>query len=171
MTIMGWQFSAKPSALIGTAALLVILLMIGLALIRLTPGEAVIGAVVGTALYWSGETIHQLGHGLAARRVGYPMIGLRYWALVATSLYPPDEPALPGSIHIRRALGGPIISLISTLIWGGVVLMLGGAPGSLIWWLTVWALLANLLVFTLGAMLPLSWTDGGTILYWWNKRT
>ncbi len=170
MTVRGWQISATPSALIGTAALLAILFGIALALIRLSLTEALIGAVIGTALWWSGETIHQLGHGWAARRVGCPMIGIGYWGVLSTSLYPPDEPALAGSIHIRRALGGPCFSLIYGLAAGIILLGVGGTT-ALIGWLALWLLLANLLVFTLGALLPLGFTDGSTILYWWNKRT
>ena len=138
MTVRGWQISAKPSALIGTAALLAILFGIGLTLIKLTLVEALIGAVIGTALWWSGETIHQLGHGWAARRVGYPMTGIRYWGVLSTSLYPRDEPALAGSIHIRRALGGPCFSLIYGLAAGIILLVVGGTT-LLIGWLALMA--------------------------------
>ena len=40
---------------------------------------------------------------------------------------------------------------------------LGGAPVSL--------LLNNLLVFTLRLHLPLGFTDGSTLLYWWSKQS
>jgi hypothetical protein len=37
-------------------------------------------------------------------------------------------------------------------------------------WVAALVLLDNLLVFTLGAFLPLGFTDGSTILRWWRRR-
>ena len=45
------------------------------------------------------NTLHQFGHAWAARRVGYPMTGLRYRGVLAASLYPRNEPELPADIQ------------------------------------------------------------------------
>jgi hypothetical protein len=39
-----------------------------------------------------------------------------------------------------------------------------------VWYVFVFFALDNLLFFTLGAFLPLGFTDGSTLLYWWPKR-
>ena len=107
----------------------------------------------------------------AARRTGYPMSGIRLgkWGVLGTSLYPADEPALPAAIHIRRALGGPAGSLVVTLAAAAVALALR-AEGGALWWVAVFVFLDNLLLLTLGAFLPLGFTDGSTLLRWWGNR-
>jgi hypothetical protein len=98
------------------------------------------------------------------------MTGIRLgkWGLVGTSLYPSDEPALPSAIHIRRALGGPALSLVLTVLLALAVFALQSAGGTL-WWILVFLLLDYLLVFSLGALMPLGFTDGSTLLHWWGK--
>ncbi len=168
MTLFGLRLTWTSSATVGSATLIVLLLVAGLTAIHLSFGQAVIGALLGALLYWSGETVHQFGHAWAAGAVGYPMSGIRYWGLLSTSVYPPDEPALPGSVHIRRALGGPFFSFIYSVV--AAVLAAVVQPGALIWWLVVFLTLVNVFVFTLGALLPLGFTDGSTILTWWGQR-
>jgi hypothetical protein len=76
---------------------------------------------------------------------------------------------LPANIHIRRALGGPVGSLLLTLLAAVIGLALrplGGTP----WLVGAFFFLDNLLVFTLGAFLPLGFTDGSTLLEWRGKR-
>ena len=87
---------------------------------------------------------------------------------MSTSLWPPDEPPLTGRIHIQRALGGPIASILLGMLALLVAAVIG--PGGLGWWLAVFAAFDNLLVLGLGAFAPLGFTDGSTILYWWGKR-
>lgn len=160
-----FTISAAPST--GVAAFLMAagLAFVGRRLFRLSPGAAVAGGVVATALHFASELWHQGGHARAAARAGYPMTGVRLWGPLGTSLYPPDEPELPDDVHIARALGGPRASgllaaagaLVTLVVWplGGVARMVS-------------ALFAveNLSVFTIGALLPMPFmeTDGGTIL-------
>ena len=97
------------------------------------------------------------------------MTGIRLWWLLGFSLYPPDEGPLPAAVHIRRALGGPAASVLLTLVAGLIAVAvrpLGGAA----WWVALFFFLDNLLVFTLGAFLPLGFTDGSTLLRWWGQR-
>jgi hypothetical protein len=37
------------------------------------------------------------------------------------------------------------------------------------WWVALFFFLDNLLVLTLGAFVPLGFTDGSTLLRWWGK--
>jgi hypothetical protein len=73
-------------------------------------------------------------------------------------------------VHIQRALGGPAGSLLYTLLWGAVLLLLRplGQSG-VMWWVTAYLFLSNLLIFTLGAFLPLGFTDGSTLLRYWRS--
>jgi hypothetical protein len=76
---------------------------------------------------------------------------------------------LPATIHIRRALGGPVATLAATLLVGLGISALRPA-GGLVWWLAAFFFLDGLLIFTLGALLPLGFTDGSTLMHWWGKR-
>jgi hypothetical protein len=93
------------------------------------------------------------------------MSGVRFWGFLGTSLYPKNEGNLPAQIHIRRALGGPIGSLLLALIMGLLTLLLQPS-GGLFYALVLFLFLDNLFVLTLGALLPLGFTDGSTLLHY-----
>jgi Zn-dependent protease len=168
--LAGLEFSAVPSAIIGALVLWLALSGIAIGVLNLPLGEALIGAVAAAALQFLSETAHQFGHVQAARQTGYPMIGIRYWGVLSSSLYPADEPTLPAAIHIRRALGGPTASAAVTLVAAAILLaiQMAGVKGT-VWWLALYFLLINLFEFTLGSFLPLGFTDGSTLLYWRGK--
>ncbi len=166
----GLQITALPSAIYSFVVLWLVLGLLGIIALTLPPLDAILGALLLTALHFASEMWHQLGHAWAARRVGYPMIGVCFWFLLGMSMYPKDEPELPASVHIRRALGGPLVSAVLTLILGVVTLSLKGNVAGVPLWISLFLFIDNLLVFTLGAFLPLGFTDGSTILYWWGKR-
>lgn len=160
--LFGLQISVFPPALAGT-----FIVWSGLALalfygIKLPLGESIFFGLIATLLHWTSELIHSLGHAYAAKRTGYPMIGITFGALAlfALTLYPKDEPDLPPSIHIRRALGGPIINgLLSIVLYLFLPLWHGD------WlWIGLFALLENIFVYTLQVFLPLGFNDGSTIL-------
>jgi hypothetical protein len=149
----------------------IVLSGIGVWLLSFPPATAIIGGLIGVFLHWLGEILHQLGHARAARRAGNPMTGIRLWWLLSASVYPPDEPPLPAEVHISRALGGPLASLVVSVVAGVVLLALSVAGvGGLAWWLALFFFLDNLLVFTLGALLPLGFNDGSTLLRWLPQR-
>jgi hypothetical protein len=165
--LAGLSVSARPSALIAFAATWLLGACAAFALGQ--PLLAALGAGLGVVvLHWLSEFVHQLGHAWAAQRTGHPMLGVRFWGLLSSSLYPPDEPALPGRVHVRRALGGPALSTVVVLGCGIIVQALapaGGVALGLAWF----AFLDNLLVFALGSFLPLGFTDGSALLHWWGK--
>ena len=166
----GLEILAKPTALIATLALWFIFALIGRKVFKLKPEHALIGGFLATLLHWLGELWHHLGHAQAAKQTGYPMSGVCAVGPLAASLYPPGEPTLPGSLHIKRALGGPIASGMLALVMMGLTVAarpLGGVPlmaASL-------SFFENLFIFSLGAFLPLGFTDGSTILHYWNRHT
>ena len=168
-TLAGLQLTARPSVIIGSIGLWVVLSAIGVVLVKLSIGEAIIGGLIAAGLHYAGDTFHQWGHSLAARRTGHPMIGIRYWGVLSTSIYPADEPMLPAAIHIRRALGGPIASIGLGIIASLVALAMSSSS-ELYYWLVWFVAFDNLVVFGLGAWLPLGFTDGSTLLHYWNKR-
>jgi hypothetical protein len=167
--IYGLEVSARPSALAGALLLWIGLSAVGLAVLQLTFPQALIGGLLAMIFHWLSNLVHHMGHALASRRVEHPMQGVRFGFLLGTSVYPADEPELPADIHIQRALGGPATSSQLTLVTG-VITMILYPSGSLIFWIVGFTFLENLLVFTLGALLPLGFTDGSTILNWWRKR-
>jgi hypothetical protein len=155
-----------PAAYWGTVALWLVLTLIGLRL-QLDLGLAIVGGFIAMILHWFSETVHQLGHIIAARLTGYPMSGLRYGVplgIFTASLYP-DEPVLPNRIHLRRALGGPLMSLLLSIVAGLIAAVVYSAqPDGLLWWLALFFFLENLIVFTLQSFVPLGFNDGSTIL-------
>jgi len=167
--LAGLELSARPSALAGSALLWAIFSAIGIGLLNLSFAIALATSLLAVVLHWFSEILHNLGHAWAARRTGYSMIGVQLWGVLSTSIYPRDEPALPAQVHIRRALGGPFGSLLVALAAGALALALRSI-GGVAWWLALFLFLDNLLVFTLGALLPLGFNDGTTLLYWWRRR-
>ncbi len=164
--LAGLQISALPSAVISAIGLWTLLTFLAAVVIPLPIGTSILGGLSAALLHYVFDAAHQLGHAVAARRTGYPMTGIRFWLVLSTALYPADEPPLPGRVHIRRALGGPIMSIGLGVIFGLLAAMLPGEIG----WLSAFAAFDNLLVLGLGAFLPLGFTDGSTLLKWWGKR-
>lgn len=135
----------------------------------LSIGVAATVGFTAVILHWLGDLIHHCGHAWVARRIGYPMRRIVSWTIMFTSAYPKDEPPLPAAVHIRRALGGPAASLLITFTSGALLLSLpeGNSP---LYLLTTFFFWENLLVFFLGAFVPLGFTDGSTLLHWWPRR-
>jgi hypothetical protein len=65
-------------------------------------------------------------------------------------------------------MGGPIMSLVISILASIPLLFL--RSGSWSWWLDLFFLLDNFLIFTVGALLPLGFTDGSTLLRLNNHR-
>jgi len=162
--LMGLSISADPSALITSLLLWVILSAVALLLLNRSFLVAITSGLIAIILHWIAVVWHQLGHAWAARRTGHPMVGMTMWGALSSSLYPPDEEPLPRPIHIQRALGGPLASLVLTVLAAIPLLVL--TQGTTAWWLAFFFFLDNLLVFTLGSFLPLGFTDGSTLLQW-----
>jgi hypothetical protein len=168
--LFGLQLSVTPLALVGTLILWLAVALLARWLLDLPLVQAVAMGFVGALLWWLSDVFHHLGHAYAARTTGYPMVGIEFgqFAVFCRSVYPPDEPELPAQVHIRRALGGPIASFVLGVVALLVALLL--AQDSLGWWLAAYVAFVSLFVFGLGALLPLGFTDGSTLLAWWGKR-
>lgn len=162
-SVFGLQLTASLSVLAGIVAIWVIAAAGANLLLDIPHDEALIGGLACAILHILSEILHQFGHAWAARRTGYPMSGIHLWLALGTSVYPPDEGTLPPSVHIRRALGGPMGSFLVTIVAAIIALFLrpwDQTPG----WIAAFFFLDNLLTFTLGAFLPLGFTDGSTLL-------
>ncbi len=166
--IAGLRITVKPSALLGTLLLWALLGAIARWLGLALP-QALAAGLAATVLHWLSDLIHHLGHAWAARRTGYPMLGVCFWGVLGTSIYPRDEPPLPAAVHIRRALGGPLASLLLAGL-AGLATLLIGPSGGVAWWVALFCLLENLCINSLQALLPLGFNDGATLLYWWRRR-
>jgi Zn-dependent protease len=165
--VAGLELSASPSALLGSLAIAGLLAVL-LRRAGRTPSHTALVVAGAVPLHWSNDLWHHLGHAAAAQATGYPMSGVHFWGLLATSRYPEDEPLLPAEVHIRRALGGPAASLfaalLSALLWRLAPRVGPGRDLALV------ALAGNLTLGS-GALIPLPFLDGGTLLKWWPRRT
>lgn len=168
--VAGVGLSAGRPALVGSILLFLILGGIAVGIFHLPLAEATAASLLTVILHWVSVVVHQLGHAWAARQTGYPMRGMRlgYLGLLSTSLYPTDEPPLHAKVHIRRALGGPTGSLVFSVIAAAALLVLRNMSTAL-GWVGAFFLFDNLVVLTLGSLLPLGFTDGSTLLQWRGK--
>lgn len=167
---MGLRVSVTPMALAAFVALAIVLALVGWAFIGLSFAEAAAGGLVASLIHYVLSFLHHVGHSIAARRTGYPMIGVHFWGLLGRSEYPRDEGSLPAAVHIRRALGGPIVSAVISLILAVLVAAVR-PPDNLLDWLLVFALVDNFLTYTLGVWIPLKSslgleTDMDTLMRW-----
>ncbi|WP_420631488.1 hypothetical protein [Candidatus Leptofilum sp.] len=131
--------------------------------------EAIIVGGTAVLLHWISDLCHHLGHAAAARHAGYPMEKIMSWYVLMSSVYPKNEPPLHANIHIWRALGGPIASLLLAII-AGILLVLIPSERTIASALASFAFWENFVVLFLGAFVPLGFTDGSTILTWWPRR-
>ncbi len=167
--IAGLKVSARQSAPLALLTLWILLAALGIWLIRLPVLGAALGGLAAAILHLLATFGHQLGHSVSARMTGFPMSGVLFWGPFSTSIYPPKEKKLPASIHIQRALGGPVASALLALV-AGILLLALRAGGGTAFWVALFFFLDNLLVYTLGSFLPLGFTDGSTLLYWSKRR-
>lgn len=161
---------ARPSSLIAFVIIFLLLGLVAYFIIPLHVSSALAVAFIAAIMHFGSELWHNLGHAIAARSTGYPMMGILFIGPLALSRYPKDEVDLPAKIHIKRALGGPISSIVLTMIAGALAGTLRSAFGTA-WWVLIFLFFDNLLVFSLGALLPLGFTDGSTILYWFKENS
>ncbi len=158
-----FQITVVPSAVISLALYGLLLLLAGIYLLNLPVATALFGSLLAVVLHSFSVAFHNYGHYLSAKSTGYPMIGLRFWFLLGTCIYPDDEPALPKAIHVRRALAGPIASAVLAIVYGVLSFVLS-SQGGVLFYVMVLMLLENVMIFSLGAFLPLGFTDGSTLL-------
>jgi hypothetical protein len=163
------DISISTLGIAGTLFNVVLFTLLGRVLFKRPMKRAVAGGVLLALAHWGLEMWHNLSHAETARMTGYPMSGIRFgnYAVLGTALYPEDEGELPPRVHITRALGGPIGSAAMSVATGLLALVV--APFSFSW-IPLVAFLDNLLVFTIGAWIPLGFNDVSTILYWMKRR-
>ena len=167
--VAGLEVTATPLAAVGTVGMTLAFAAVGRLVFKRPMARALAGGFTLAMLHWGAEVWHNAGHNAAAKTTGYPMTGTRlgFLAVLGQSLYPEDEPELPPSVHIRRALGGPVGSAALSVIAAFVALVT--APFSL-GWVTLVFFLDNLFVFTLGAWVPLGFNDVSTVNRWSRRR-
>lgn len=130
-----------------------------------------LAGLLGALLMFAGDWLHQMGHALAARLTGHPMIGMEFFSIFARGLFPENEPPLPAGVHIRRALGGFWVSLLFGALLVLAALAAGGGP---LTWALGFGAFYNFVILGLGALIPpislpgIFENDGGTIWRYWR---
>src|SRR5579863_1211432 len=159
---LGTDWFATESAWISIGWLAVL----GQIMARVVPGRSRSGRTVAglgfTGLTGFSMIAHQIGTIAAARSVGAPMRGVVFTATLAYNTYP-QEPRLPATVHMVRALGGPA----GNLLLGIVALKLHRRHPRIralayLGWLNV--------MFTCAALTPVPTRDGGAAIRAWRQR-
>ncbi len=107
-------------------------------------------------LWYEAEANHVAGHALSAQMAGAPMDRID-WGVLPQTLY--DDNDVTPQQHIGRAIGGPLASALSMLIWWSIWRVLQGKPIARV---ALIAMIHNMII-TLGSWLPLPLVDGGVI--------
>lgn len=117
--LFGLQITILPLAFVGTSVSWIVFTVVARSGLNIPFIQSFLMGFVATLLHWTFELIHSLGHAYAAKRTGHPMTGITFGAMAVFALthYPKDEPEKSPSIHIRRALGGPIINGLFSIIF------------------------------------------------------
>ncbi|MBK9125814.1 MAG: hypothetical protein IPM16_22170 [Chloroflexi bacterium] len=142
-----WQFVVSKLVF---GAILAVLFHLGKGL-----GELIVITLGYTLIIHSFPILHTVGHVISSKRVQPPMTELRVIPLAIQTRYSADPDQLAPTVHLNRALGGPIMNLVL------------GALG-LIWWASSGSHYAVLftvgnLFFAFGALLPIPHIDGEVI--------
>jgi hypothetical protein len=163
----------KASAVYASLVVVIIAAILCVVIWDLSPIVALITGVLAVILHWVVVFEHHYGHIVAARMAGYPITRLVCFGLLAGDRYPKDEPALPPAIHRQRAMGGPIGSLIFSIILGVIALILYFGVGGVAGWLAIFAFADAFFGFFISAFVPLDVigleTDGSTLLKYWGR--
>ena len=171
-TWFGLKTTISPLSIVSHLAVIPVAAVAAGVWLSLSLGGALWAGILSSLTLLVSAWLHQRGHALAAKRVGYPMIGVHFHSLLSAGLYPADEPPLPPRTHILRALGGFWVNLLIGLVLTPAMINLWPA-GGVIAWVTAVAVVWNFFVLGLGAFLPLDLpqitTDGGTILRYWRE--
>ncbi len=167
--LFGLKIRVRPMAFIAAMLLWALFSSLGIKQFRVSPRKAMVGGLTAVLLHYLSDLWHHLGHARAAEITGFPMEGVDFWGPLGTSYYPADEPPLAADIHIQRALGGPIASVLLSVA-AGLIWLLLRPLGDVYALVAAFTFIDNSLFLTLGAFLPLGFTDGSTILRWWPQR-
>jgi Zn-dependent protease len=163
------EISLQRNVFVGALILLVSYSIAASFILNYTVGMSFLAGWIAMIAHYASEFFHHLGHHWAARKTGYPMKGVLFIWVLAASRYPKNEPELPAKIHLQRAIGGPIASIFLGILFAVFAWFLFPYK-NLAFYLSVFLSGLNMLIFGLGAFVPLGFTDGSTILEWWPKR-
>jgi len=157
----GLRISFVPILFIGVIGMWLFLSLLGYYAFDFSFTEAILLGFVAMFLHYLLEVIHCLGHAVAAKWTGYPMTEIRFgmYSFYAQTIYPKDEPELPSSTHITRALGGPIANFVLAFILFATLPLWHGNW----YWVGMFLFLDNL-IYVVQVFIPLGFNDGSTIL-------
>ncbi|MFN3491611.1 MAG: hypothetical protein ACK40V_05260 [Anaerolineales bacterium] len=165
--LFGLQISFIPLVCIGIVGIWLSLSLLGSYTLDVPLGESVILGFAAMLLHYLLELIHSLGHAIAAKWTGYPMVEIRFgvYGFYAQTIYPIGEPQLSSSTHIIRALGGPIANLILAFILFPTLSLWQGNW----YWVGMFVFLDNL-IYIVQVFIPLGFNDASTILNELRKK-
>jgi len=155
----GVQLSVTPITWLSP----VVFFLLGLPLNGIRPGLSLTETLYRAGVFVIGVEIstlvHALGHILGGKLVRSPMDELLLTATRGVNIYSGDQNALPGFIHLGRAMGGPVLNLLVA----GSLLQLQNIVGIGFGADLLAAVVSTSLFMGVGGFAPLPSVDGGVI--------
>ena len=103
--------------------------------------------------------LHAFGHILSGKIVHSPMDELLITTTRDVNLYYGDQSLVPGTVHLVRSLGGPMLNLLVA----GICIFLSALMTQGFWSGLLTSLISTNLFFGIGSFLPLRSVDGEVI--------
>lgn len=166
-SIGGFSLRLEMSAVIGWVVVVMVGANLYMFLYRTDYEAALRFGIIYWVIYMGGLLFHYFGHILASYWVGFPMSGLEFWWMFGRSIYPDNESQLTARQHIIRAAGGPVFSVV----WVAVLFLALSqqSSGNVFSVFMLQLSFVTALLLLVGTLLPLSFSDGGTILYYLRR--
>lgn len=158
----GFRLRSEWSATVGAVAIAAVGANIHMFIHRVSYEEGLRFGFYFWLLHLAIIFVHHAGHFVASVLVQRPMNGIELWWVFGRSLYPSDEAPLSPAQHIIRSLGGLIASAALALLLYQLLIYAPFQDDFSV--LLLQLLFVDAVLMLIGAALPLSFTDGGTIL-------
>jgi hypothetical protein len=167
---LGLEVTISPIGIVSFLGVVPLSMVLSIWLGQLDFGSALWSGLLTALIFFLSDYLHQYGHSLAAKWVGYPMQGMFFFTVFSGSQYPKDEPTLPPTTHIRRALGGFWVNVILGALLGAAA---NSVWGSALGWALLFSAVWNFFILGWGALFPIDiqgfTTDGATIWKNWQQ--
>jgi Zn-dependent protease len=158
-TFWGVTVLITPYVWVGPIVFFGLNLLLNIFRVRLSLTDRLSQALIFAVVVEIATAIHAFGHIVSGKLVHSPMDELLVTALRDVNVYHGDQTKVPGSVHIGRSLGGPVINILVGVLCLGLTPFVTSGLGAAV----LASLISTNLFLGLGGLLPLPSVDGSVI--------